>query len=308
LNLIWFSAKNGHMKVLPFQVPHVGGEAFRIQVDTEPGFLSRLHQHEEIQITWIQSGEGLMLAGDYVGRFEAGDVFVLGSNLPHMFRNDAWSTGSSSPPPRAVSLLFSPGYMGETFWQLFEMRCIRHFIGKARQGFRINRQDRHRAARYLTRITRADDVRRITLFLSFLNEVAKNFHLEPLGFSVFPPQGGREDKRMNDILEFTFREYHRKITLSEVAAIAHLTPSAFCRYFRNRTRKSYVSFLQEVRIRKACQLLMQPNITIEQVCYAVGFGNISNFNRIFKRITSQTPTTYLTRSLWYSQKKSNPSS
>lgn len=287
------------MKILPFQVPHVTDEAFRFQEDRVPHFYDKFHCHEEVQIMWIKAGEGLLIAGDYIGRFEPGDVFILGSNLPHVFRNDEMYYREDSPGAHALSVYFSPSYLGDRFWKLNEMAGIYDFLQRSRQGFRVKKQDGVWVGRQMEQMQHAAGAERLVLFLTLLDYLSGRAGLEVLGISGSYPVMSGQDKRMNDVLEFTFREYHRKITLQEVADIAHMTPAAFCRYFRQHTRKSYVSFLQEVRIRKACQLLLRQSMTIESICYAVGFQNISNFNRIFKRLTSQTPKTYLTRSLWY---------
>ena len=102
-----------------------------------------------------------------------------------------------------------------------------------------------------------------------------------------------EGKRMNEILNFTFKEGNRKIYLREVAEIANLSTEAFCRYFKLHTLKTYTTFLNEVRVSNACKLLLNPGVSIQEVCYQSGFQNISNFNRIFKRITGKAPSNYL---------------
>ncbi len=287
------------MKVLPFQIPHYSGDAFRFQEERVQYFYDRFHSHEEIQITWIVAGEGIVMAGDYVGRFEPGDVFVLGSYLPHVFRNDEYYYTEDSPGVHALSIYFTPAYLGEAFWRVNELAAINSFLARARRGYRVTGADRAPVAHRISALQQAEGIARITGFLTLLDFLACHTQLEAMSISEPMSQQGGQDKRMSDVLEFTFREYHRKITLKEVAEVAHLSPPAFCRYFRQHTRKSYVSFLQEVRVRKACQLLGRGNLSIENVCYAVGFQNISNFNRVFKRITSQTPKTYLTRRLWY---------
>ncbi|GIV37891.1 MAG: AraC family transcriptional regulator [Cyclobacteriaceae bacterium] len=287
------------MKVLPFQVPHITGEAYRFQEDRVPHFYDRFHSHEEVQIMYILAGEGLVVAGDYVGRFEPGDVFVLGSYLPHVFRNDEAYYRRDSPGAHALSVYFTPAYLGEEFWRLNEMASVLAFLKRARRGYRVTGPARYHLGQQIALLQQAKGVERITGFLVLLDKMANGAPLEALSMTEPSPQQGGQDRRMSDVLEFTFREYHRRITLREVAEVAHLSPQAFCRYFRQHTRKSYVSFLQEVRIRKACQLLTRENLSIENVCYAVGFQNISNFNRVFKRITRQTPKTYLTRRLWY---------
>ena len=119
-------------------------------------------------------------------------------------------------------------------------------------------------------------------------------NLKPLSVSSHNRDySNREGKRMNEILQFTFRESHRKIYIDEVADVANLSTEAFCRYFKLRTRKTYTGFLNEVRISHACKLIIEKDLGIQEICHQSGFSNLSNFNRIFKKVTGKTPTTYL---------------
>jgi AraC-like DNA-binding protein len=103
-----------------------------------------------------------------------------------------------------------------------------------------------------------------------------------------------EGKRMNDILQFTFTNSHRKIYNEEVAQVANLSTEAFCRYFKTRTMKTYTTFLNEVRVSQASRLLINNrDKSISEICFETGFSNISNFNRVFKRITGKTPSQYI---------------
>lgn len=97
-----------------------------------------------------------------------------------------------------------------------------------------------------------------------------------------------DGSRLNKVLEFTFKEFQRTIKLKEVSTLANLTPEAFCKYFKTRTRKTYINFLNEIRINHACRLLTQER-TIADICYDAGFTNLSNFNRIFKKIKKVSP-------------------
>ncbi len=102
-----------------------------------------------------------------------------------------------------------------------------------------------------------------------------------------------EGKRMNLIFQFTLKEYFRDITLDEVSSLANMTPNAFCRYFKQRTRKTYVNFLNEIRIANACKLLKDKDLTVAQICYQVGFNNLSHFNRNFKKNQGCSPSEYV---------------
>jgi len=101
-----------------------------------------------------------------------------------------------------------------------------------------------------------------------------------------------ENDRIDDIYEFTFNNFHKKIYLDQVAGISGLVPNSFCRYFKSRTGKTYLQFLTEIRVGHACKLLKDDNINIKEVCYESGFLNFSCFHRRFKEITSQSPHNY----------------
>src|SRR5882672_2555501 len=119
------------MKVVAFNVPKIKREAFRFQEDSGHHFYDQLHQHAEIQIMLILQGEGTLIASDYVGRFGPGDLYVIGSGQPHVFRSDKnYYESKSKLTVRAVSIYFNEKYWGDSFWQLEEMKLIRKFSDK----------------------------------------------------------------------------------------------------------------------------------------------------------------------------------
>jgi AraC-like DNA-binding protein len=77
--------------------------------------------------------------------------------------------------------------------------------------------------------------------------------------------------------------------LDDIAKVAHISPHAFCRYFKSKTKKTFSRFLLEVRTGHAAKLLAETHKSIAEVCYDSGFNNFSNFNRHFKAIIGRTP-------------------
>lgn len=279
-------------KVVAFNVPQTEHEVVRVQTDTEPYFYDQLHQHPELQIMLIECGEGTLIAGDYVGRFQTGDVYVLGSGQPHVFRCDqSFYQPSSKLRARSVSLYFSEKYFGKELWGSNELSLLREFAVAGQQGFKISPPATSDAAEIIRQLPQSTGLERLVSFFSLLALLAGTSHKRKLSM-----QSGNlhtsEERRMNAIVEFTFRESHRKIYITEVAQRANLSVEAFCRYFKLHTRKTYINFLHEVRISHACQLLIQKDIPIQQVGYQTGFTNISNFNRIFRKITGKTPLAF----------------
>jgi AraC-like DNA-binding protein len=284
------------MRVIPFSIPKDTSEAFRVQVDELPRLYDYLHQHPEIQLTCIIESEGTLLAGDYIGRFESGDVFVLGSNQPHVFRNDP-VYGKKGKNAKAISLFFDESTFGELFWNLPEIHSLKYFIRNSDAGFRLMGKQRELVGQLLNQIIVEKGIQRLIIFLKILSCFEKRKYLQVLsGSAVNKNLKSYDGKRLNLVLEFTFREFHRAIELSEIAGLANLTPQAFCKYFKTRTRKTYVQFLNEIRIQHAIRLLIQDAESIASIAYKSGFVNLSHFNRTFKAITGMAPRDYLEQS------------
>lgn len=280
------------MKIVSFKVPKVSEEAFRFQEDRVPYFYDQLHQHPELQIMLIEKGEGTLVAGDYVGRFESGDLFVLGSGLPHVFRSDKhYYSKKSKTKAHALSIYFNENYLGEEVWRLQEMEQARKFMKSAVNGFCV-KGNKDEIVPLIRSLKKEKGLNKLITFLGILEKLMHSQLAQLCISPVNEKLQQDEGKRMNDILAFTFKECHRKIYIEEVADVAHLSAEAFCRYFKVRTRKTYTTFLNEVRVSHACKMLIANEHSIQAVCFQTGFSNISNFNRIFKKVTGKTPSQY----------------
>lgn len=284
-------AKIASKRVVAFNVPQTAHELVRVQRDDLRHFYDQLHQHPEIQVMLIEEGEGTLVAGDYVGRFQPGDVYVLGGGLPHVFRSDPVYY-EKRMNARSTSLYFNERYFGKELWSANELSALRALADASRRGLQVPADQAREAAVRVREIAAQSGLSRLVSFFRLLELLT----VSQAKLKTLSLQPGRlvetEEDRMNRILEFTFRESHRRIYLEEVAQLAHLSVEAFCRYFKLHTRKTYVNFLHEVRISQACQLLIHGDLSVEQICYRTGFANLSNFNRVFKRITGKTPLRY----------------
>jgi AraC-like DNA-binding protein len=276
------------MKIVPFQIPKNTEEAFRVQVDDVPHLYNHLHQHPEIQLTVIKESNGTLIAGDYVGPFHGGDVFVIGSNQPHVFRNDEKFFKKRSKAV-TITVFFDETTLGKNFWLLEEMKPLQQFLKNSSGGFRITGKKKKLLTEKLLSIVSANGIDRLIIFLEVLKALGNRKEMQPLAKPIIQRNIKSYDgSRLNKIIEFTFQEFQRTITLKEVSAVANLTPEAFCKYFKTRTRKTYINFLNEIRVNHACRLLTEDK-NISAICYDCGFTNLSNFNRIFKKIKQVSP-------------------
>ncbi len=283
------------MKVLPFKIPKVTEHSFGVQHDIEPHFYDTLHQHPETQITLIKQSTGTLILGDHIGEFAPGDVIVVGANIPHVFRNDSsYYENEVKGAAKAISLFFDEESLGQAFFELPEMAEVKHMLNVSGRGLKVVGAHKELLKGLILNIDTRVGVKRMIDFLEILHLLSKEDQTVFLSSEALN-SGFKESEgqRLNDIFQFTMKEYQRPISLEEVADIANMTVSAFCRYFKQRTRKTYINFLNEVRIGQACKMLVNEGHSIGEICYLSGFNNLSHFNRKFKAITGFSPKQYI---------------
>lgn len=282
------------MRIVPFEIPREPNQAIRVHVSEGPHFYDSLHQHPEIQITLIQSGSGLLLTDDCMVTFGPGDVYVLGEQLPHVFRcEQAYYEAPAREPVRSVSVFFNYTCLGEPFWQTTEMREVRKLMQLAAHGLVVRGHTRELAADGLEQLTKLEGLPRLLQFLNLLQLLVCDADIASL--TVAPKNRVNDmtaSRRMQEVLHFTFENSHRRIALAEVAQVAQLSPESFCRYFKLHTGKTYLAYLYEVRIAHACRLLLNTDKLVSVISREVGFNTLSNFNRVFVRQMRQTPVQY----------------
>ena len=276
------------MKVLPFKIPKPENVTLYVQEYIGESFYEKLHQHKEIQISVILEGEGTYIIGDCVGDFKQHDIFVLGENLPHVFkRDDAFKHNS-----KMVSLFFSKTCYGENFFELPEFEYFKNFFNNSVLGYKVNSNQKEITA-LLANIKEQEKYQQFIAFLEILNQISGAEKRKLSSLINLKKYAGDEGKRMSDIFQYSMDNFHKEVSLHDVSDIANMTPNAFCRYFKQRTNKTFVNFLIDIRIGNACKLLAKKNdLSITEISYKSGFNNLANFNRKFKAIKGITPSEY----------------
>ncbi len=268
--------------------------SFSVRQDLVPYINNRWHYHAEIELIHFKKGEGTQFIGDSIRKFKTGDVVLVGSNLPHYWRFDDTYFEENAPLTADVRVAhFCEDFWGSQFLQLPENVHIRSLLDKAKRGLQITGRTRQKIADILDSLLHTTDNHRIILLMEALNTIAACKQLETLSSIGFKYDLIEDEKdRINAIYEYSLKNFKRPIQLEEIAGIANISPSSFCRYFKSRTRKTYSQFLIEIRVGHACKLLIENNLSIKQLCYESGFNNFSSFHKYFKLITSKSPLTY----------------
>lgn len=268
------------MKALPFNIPKPVNAAIIYQVD-KGALYDKFHQHDEVQISLIVSGEGTLLAGETVCSYESGDILILGGQQPHVFRN---------VDDMAVmhSVFFNLKAFGKMFIELDEGKGVGDFYAFSKAGFKTTTTSSINIL--IQSIASARGMHKLKHFIDLIAvlQVTKGERLSQFVHDKMLSE--KEGRKMSVIFEYSLANYQSQITLNDVAEIAAMTPNAFCKYFKKRTNKTYFQFLMELRIEKSCALLRtNKELSIAAVAEESGFQTLSHFNRTFKAMKGIVP-------------------
>lgn len=276
------------MKALPFEIPKPTNDSLIYQEDYEYVFYDKFHQHKEIQLSYILEGEGTLIVGDTISHYQKGDVLAIDGNLPHLFKSEP----NASVKSHMLTLFFTKEGFGNDFFGLEELSEVATFFHKIGNGFKVNSHKKSLAESFLT-LKDSSKLERFTRFLQILKTLSKAKKQALSSYTYGRNYSADEGKRMQDVMSYTMSHFHEVITLDQIAEVALMTKNAFCKYFKKRTNKTYVQFLNELRVENASKLLItHKEISIAEIGYQSGFGTISNFNRQFKLVKGMTPSVF----------------
>ncbi|MBS0447494.1 MAG: AraC family transcriptional regulator [Proteobacteria bacterium] len=252
-----------------------------------PNPLVRWHYHEEYELHLIVQTRGKVFVGDYIGHFEPGHLVLTGPRLPHNWISaDVPSEGVAL---RDMVLQFSDEPLRRASELIPDLRDVLPLLERARLGiefFGISERARTR----IDRIKSLHGLKRFAEFLEFLGELADCTDYRLL--SSMPLQSFDDDTslaQISGIVDYITENCTQPFSMAELSKRVGMSESQFSRYFRRATGNTFTDFVNRLRITRACQLLMDTDRYITNVCYDSGFNNVANFNRRFLEIKGMTP-------------------
>lgn len=264
-----------------------GGEAsflWRRRKDDRFGFL--WHYHPEVELTLILQSRGRRFVGDSIEPYERGDLVLVGKNLPHTWE----SAGGGSVPHEAVFCQFSEDFLGADFLRSPELGGVRRLVERAGRGLRFVGSTQKAAARRLEAMDGLEGLARLGSLLEILDLLARSRESQSLSSRHFVPSLRRGDAdRIDRVCRFLNSRYEDRVSLPEAAAVAHLSIPAFCRFFRRKTGRTFVAYLNELRTGQACRDLIESDRSVSDIAFDAGFNNLSNFNRRFLALKGMSP-------------------
>lgn len=279
-----------------FEKIHLTGTSFLIKQESFPFFNIPWHYHPEFELTLIRNGAGKMHVGSSIEIVELDELVLIGPNLPHSWYNSDKHYQKSKPKSSQIVIQFSYEFLGKDFFEKPQFANILQLLKRAQFGISFYGKTRKMVKRKMASMLRMNSFNQTLALLALLNDLSESKECKVLsGFGFTEKLNDADAGKINKIYKYIIEHFKEPISLNQVAKLANMTPQAFCKYFKLRTKKTFSVFLNEVKVSYACRLLLENNLTVIQICYEAGYNNLSHFNRQFKRIAKMTPTRYISQ-------------
>ena len=270
------------------------GESFAAWMHGYPFRTVRWHYHPEYEIHLVTATTGTFYIGDHVGSFGPGQLIMTGPNLPQNWISDL--APGEAVPLRSLVIQFPEDFIEDSVAAMPEMEALRPLLERSRRGLLFDDQTSARIRPRIRRLIEAQGLRRLALFWDILDQLARAPEPEVLASLSFELDLGQtSDSGINRALSHLREHLTEQVDEGDLAEMVGQSQSAFSRAFKRHTGTTLVRYRNQLRVDLACHMLLtDPDIRVAEICYDVGFSNLSNFNRHFLKLKGMSPSQFRT--------------
>jgi AraC-like DNA-binding protein/mannose-6-phosphate isomerase-like protein (cupin superfamily) len=253
-----------------------GNHSFLCYELNVPDFDFYWHYHPEYELTCILQGRGKKLVGDSYENFREGDLVLLGPNLPHTWISDKRRKENC----RAIVIQFSPAFV-EQILQFWELTALEKLFINSYKGLQLNHVKTNQCVTLMQEMIGASEVHKFSLLLQVF-DLLSTMQATSLASAKYRAMKGNDNQqRINQVFQYVEREFKQGLSLKKAADSIHLSQSAFCKFFKRASGKTFSDYTNDIRIAHACQLLMETDKPIRAIALESGFESLTYFNRVF---------------------------
>ncbi len=268
--------------------PLTQADCFTVFTRTKNDFDFPLHYHDEIELNFIMNAEGAKrIVGDHIEEIGDIELVLVGSNLEHGWFGEGFKENQITE----VTIQFHRDFFEEKFLRKNQLSFIRNMLEKSTRGILFSTSTAKHLAPRILGLHKKHGFDSVLELMSILHDlsISRNFKLlSDSSFNNFEKLS-YSSRRIEKVMNYSNQNFHKPITLAEVARLTCMTETAFSRFFKLQTGMTYINCLNEIRLGHASRMLIETTNSISEIAYDCGFNNISNFNRIFRKKKGCTP-------------------
>lgn len=267
--------------------PISGDDLFIILDRENERFEYAIHCHPEYEINVVINTNGTRVIGDSEESFLGLDFVMIGPYIPHVWRSTKYDN-------RVITIQFSPDLLNYPIMNKRLFLPIKQLLADSMQGLQFYGPDAERIKDEIVELTRIQGFQTATMFLNILNSLTHTPRRK-LVSNMYETENlihQSKSRRISKVCRYIEENISQKITLSDVAKLVNMSDSAFSHFFKKQTGISFITYVNNIRVAKACDLLANTNLSASEICYDCGFNNKSNFIRLFTKRKNMTPIEY----------------
>lgn len=254
------------------------------------------HYHNHYEISFITEGAGKRIVADSIEEFQPGDLVFLGRSLPHVWIADKEQRVWTNRTLEMVYLQFDSNVLSQPMLVLPEFKNIQHAISLSERGIQIVGDTLNEVSELLLQMPYLNIFDRMLFLYKILDLIGRSSSLAQLAsLDYIKTRFSTNNKRIAVIHEYMMKNYKEDLNLKKIADLVNLAETSLCRFFKENMGLTLFAYLNKIKTEFACQLLMDMDLSILEVCLDSGFNNVSHFNKQFKRMVGMTPKEYRSR-------------
>jgi AraC-like DNA-binding protein len=246
------------------------------------------HYHPQFELVYVEADAGIRHVGRHISGYTNSDLVFIGGNLPHLNfdyrqRNDY----------DQIVIQLRTDFLGTAIPLVPEFSGICRLFKNAEYGIAFFGETKKLVAEKLKQINELGTFDQLFDLINIFRILADSKEMTILNNNLAANSFIMKDKiRMGAIYEYIDRFYDQKPDVNRIAANVYLTTPAFCRYFKRQTNMTFTDFVNQYRIERAKNLMMQDR-NVTETCYAVGFESLSYFNKLFNKVVGENPSSFI---------------
>ncbi len=245
------------------------------------------HYHPQVELVYVEADAGIRHVGTHISGYTQSDLVFIGGNLPHL--NFDYRLRSDY---HQIVIQLKTDFLGSAISTAPELSAIHRLFKMAEYGIAFYGETKLTVARKLKELDGLDSYDQLIQLINVFQILAASPERNILNSDLSSTSFILKDKiRMGAVYEYIDAFYDQKPDVHQVAAKVHLSTPAFCRYFKRQTKMTFTEFVNQYRIERAKNLLMQDR-NVTETCFAVGFESLSYFNKLFNAVVGENPSSF----------------
>lgn len=278
-------SKNFYREIAPL----AAGDSFLVFDRVKDNFDFPVHYHPEFEINFILNGKGVKrIVGDNIEEIDDVELVLVGPNLYH-----GWELHKcTSKQIHEITIQFHNDLFYESLLTRRIMNPIKDMFNQSIHGILFSKETAQELTPRLVKISKLDGINYFLEIISILYDLANSRNQRLLSTYTVDYAIFDDYDKMKLVYEYVQKNFAEKIPLGVVSDVANMSTISFNRFIKKRTGKTFVNYLNDIRVGYAARWLVEKDLSISEIAFKSGFNNIANFNRNFKAIKNCTPSEY----------------